>query len=430
MSDLYESGKIVDPLNGREQFTATQLNSLDTINNLYGEKLQKLVLMGMGRNENSIGPHVQVVDLDAPVHSAVSMRSNPHGVTTITKIRNPNITDDFVVNEIQPRIARSIAQLREAREQNPEFVASLDRHYSPDKGLADAASWYADPAKGAIMIRSSLVPNANGVGQHKVYHIVITSHNNEKISGQLSAIMNKEGMTAQDVAESGAFSWAARQSDRNANRLLHLVKGSIDEALAAKGAKAGNSGVRSQFDNLSFVPKYHQPEMMGIPDSTLRFNGVNSLYKQGDTDPYAVAFYQNCADGKRSQYSTLISGDYIHPIYEFHGAPIRTDDGKVLGHPGFIENEQYANAMPIFSNFTTRAMREEIGQSLTPDVASDLEKQIARANISDKIALSSLHGAFKQPTQKELEHLEQNAASYGLDKHHPYTTYNPVITVI
>lgn len=429
----YEDGEgpqLIDPLSKQEELNHKHLDSLDVLHDLYGKDLQKVIMMSMGRNDETLGPHVQVVNVGAPVHSSVSMRSNTNGVTTITRIRNPNLSDEFVQKEIQPRIARCIAAMREQREKNPALVASLDRHYSPERGVADAARWVPDLSNGAVMVRSSLVPNENGVGEHKVYHIVITSHSGRTLTKQLASIMNQEGMTALEVHNHPAFKWASMQSDRNANRILQSVKGAIDEALAAQGKDAGTSNIRSQFDTLAFVPKHHVPEAEAIPDSTLRFNRSNALYKQGETKPYGVAFYHNCADGKQSQYTTLISGDYIHPMYEFHGAPHRTESGKVLGHPGFITNEQNANAIPIFFNFNTQDVRTQTARAITPDVQSDLNRQIAKANINQDISVSALHGAFRQPTNDELEFLKTNASAYGLDPHNPYTTYHPVATIV
>jgi len=429
----YEDGEgpqLVDPLSKQEELSTRQLDNLDVVSDLYGDKLQKVVMMSMGRNEESLGPHVQVVDTDAPVHSSVSMRSNTNGVTTITRIRNPNISDEFVRKEIRPRIAEAISNMKEVRQAHPELVASVERHHDAELGNSDKAEWVPDLANGAVMIRSSLVPNENGVGHHKVYHIVITSHSNDTIAGQLSDIMNEKGMTALDAHNHPAFKWAASQSDRNANRILQSVKCAIDDALEKQGENAGSSNIRSQYDTLAFVPKYHVPVSEAIPDSTLRFNRSNVLHEIGDSKPYAVAFYHNCADGKQSQYTTLISGDYIHPMYEFHGAPHRTEDGKVLGHPGFISNEKNANAVPIFSNFTTRDVREQTRANITHDIRSDLNQQITQANVSENVPIAALHGAFRQPNSDELEFLKKNAQSYGLDPHHAYTTYQPVVTIV
>lgn len=413
-----------DTATGAERELSTvQKNNMNMINEQYGDKIQKLFRVQVGSrmdiNPNTIGPHVQVVDVDAPMHSAVATMSTANGVTSITRIRNPNISDTFVREKLVPAISANMTALKKAT--TPELSASVERHFSGDASR-DAAEWLPDLARGSIQICSQIVPGENGT-ERKVYHAIVTTHSSASIANSIKEVANTEGMTASRFHQDEAVKWTRNQSLRNNQRITQIVSESIAESLGEP------SGINSRYDTAAFVPKHHLAPTVAVHDSIVRFNTSNTLTKPGETEPYAVAFYQNCADGAQSQYSTLVSGDYLHPIHEFHGAPIRSGSGELLGHPGDISNK-FANALPILSNLNTRDAHIAIASSLTADMRSDLDNQISRPSVGDSLPISQLHGAFTKLTAAQVSDFMKNASAFGIDPHHPPTIYTPVATIL
>ena len=406
-----------------QELSTVQKDNIDMVKDHYGDKMQKLIRVQMGDrmvdNPTTIGPHVQVVDLDALVHSAVATKSLANGVTSITRIRNPNITDTFVREKFVPTINATMKALKEAT--TPDLSASVERHFSGDASR-DAAEWLPDLARGSIQICSQIVPGENGA-ERKVYHAIVTTHSTASIANSIKASANSKGMTALKFHQDEANKWTRNQSFRNNQRITQIVSEALAESLGEP------SGIDSQYDTAAFVPKHHLPPTVATLDSTLRFNTTNTLTKQGEPSPYAVAFYHDCADGAQSQYSTLVSGDYLHPIHEFHGAPLRSSNGELLGHPGDITNK-FANALPILSNLNAPSARSAISSSLTADMRSDLETQISRPIIGDSIPISQLHGAFTKLSANQVSEFMKNANAFGIDPHHPPTTYTPIATIL